>query len=221
MNTASTPSTVTSEGQARKLVDQLTPRLVAAVMDGRLPAEQFQQLIQQEKELKLGTRFVEWLLGMMAPYLLQWVVVRCDYGAQNAISEAMDAANFDDKYLDLSVDQIPLIGSGKVDHQVGELHFGKPMKTNEVIAAVKDQTAGFATPLAALRYAAMLPDRQRQYPLAIIFEVGGRLWHLTLFEGGGLRYARSVHVRRYDLVSEWDERDRFLVVRKACPPVGR
>lgn len=210
MKNASTPSIATSEGQARKLVDQLTPRLVEAVMDGRLPAEQFQQLIQQEKELKLGTRFVKWLLGMMA-LIVQWVVVRCNYGTQNAISEAINAANFDSKYLGLSADQIPLMGNGEVDHQVGELHFGKRLNTSEVIAAVKDQTVGFATPLAALRYAAMLPDRQRQYPLAIIFELGGLLWDLILRENAGKRH---LYVDRDYLGAEWFENVRFLVVRK-------
>ena len=206
---ASTPS-VMSEGQARNLVDQLTPRLVDAVMDGCLPAEQFQQLIQQEKELELGTRFVDWLLSMMA-LIVQWVVVRCNYSTQNAISEAINAADFDNKYLGLSADQIPLMGNGEVDHQVGELHLGKQLKTSEVIAAVENQTAGFATPLAALRYAAMLPNRQRQHPLVIIFEVGGQLWFLVLDEVDG---ERDLDVHRDSLDGGWVESFRFLVVRK-------
>ena len=218
MKTASTPSPVTSDGQARKLVDQLVPRLMEAIMDGRLPAEQFQQLIQSEKELKLGTRFVEWLISMME-LIVGCVVVRCNYGAKNPISEALEAANFDFKYLGLSADYIPLIGKGKVNHWIGELCFGSWLETKEIIATVKDQTAGFATPLAALRYAAMFPDRQRRYPLATIFEVVGQLWSLSLDEDDDGE--RRVEVSRVNLGDGWGESCRFLVICKPAPATER
>ena len=207
---ASTPSAVVSEGQARKLADQLTPGLVEAIVEGNLPHDRFQQMIQQEKNLRVRTRFVQFLRDVLAE-IIDMVAIHANYGEENAIAKAIEDGHFDNKYLDLKPEQIPLVGSGEADHEVGELHLNQYLTTREVMVKVDEQGFKFADPLTALRYAVKLPERQRQYPLAILFEVKVLLWCLVLFGGAD---KRALGVGRCGLGSCWSGDYRFLVVRK-------
>lgn len=209
MTNASTPSVVT-ERQARKLVDQLTPGMVEAIVEGNLPHDRFQQMVQQEKNLRIRSRFVQFLRDIAAE-IVDMVAIHCNYGEENAIAKAIDDNHFDAKYLDLKPEQIPLVGKGEVDHEVGEVHLNQYITTREVIAKIDERGYKFADPLTALRYALKLPDRQRQYPLAVIFEINGQLWCLVLLRDGS---KRRVFVNRCNLDDYWDEDYRFLVVRK-------
>jgi septum formation topological specificity factor MinE len=211
MTNASTPSVaVVSEGQARKLADQLTPGLVEAIVEGNLPHDRFQLILQQEKNLKVRSRFVQFLRDILAE-IIDMVAIHVNYSEENAIAKAIEDGHFNDKYLDLKPEEIPLIGSGEADHEVGELHLNEYLTTRDVMVKVDEQGFKFADPLTALRYAVKLPERQRQYPLAILFEAAGRLWFLILDRNAD---ERGLIVYRCYLDRGWGGRYRFLVVRK-------
>lgn len=222
MTTASTPSTkLATQPQARKIADQIGSMIEKAILGGQLPADDSQALIEQEKDLKVGSRVVELLKTIIAE-IIKWVTIRCNYDAPNAIAQAIEDNQFGYKYLDLPADQIPLLGppsrageagSGEVDHEIGEVHLNQEgITTREVLRKINTSERNFCDPLTALRYAAERPDRQRQYPLAILFEdANGQLWDLILYEGDG---GRRVVVRRGNLDDGWIAGCRFLVVRK-------
>ena len=209
MTNASTPSVTVSEGQARKLVDQLKPGLVEAIMVGKLPHDRFQFMLQQEKNLKIRSRFVQFLRDILAE-IIEMVAIHSSY-QPNAIAMAIDENHFDATCLNLAPEQIPLMGSGEVEHEVSALHLNEYLTTREVMAKVDERDFKFADPLTTLLYALKLPDRQRQYPIITLFEVNGQLWYLLL-EGdvGG----RDLRVDRYDLDGRLNGRCRFLVVLK-------
>lgn len=141
-----------------------------------------------------------------------------DYDLSNAIAKAIEEAGFDWKYLGLSPEDMPLVGTGQVEHEVHEVHFGKVMYNRDLPNALKERGKAlgfpngfkFADVLTAIRYACALPDQQRKYPLGILFtDAKGRLWCLYLHEDGRERY---LLVYRRGPVSHWDESVRFLVV---------
>lgn len=215
MTNASTPSAVAtvSERQARKLVDQLTPGMVEAIVDSSLPRDRFQKIVEQERQLCVRSRFVQFLRDIAAE-IIDMVAIHSDYTALNAIAKALDDNRFDTKYLELRPEQIPLMGSGEVDHEVGEVHLNQYLTTREVMAKIDERGYKFADPLTALLYALKLPDRQRQHPLVILFEDStGRICYLIL---GGDGLERNVHGNRDSLDDRrpWRWYYRFLVVRK-------
>src|SRR3989344_2772901 len=129
-----------------------------------------------------------------------------------AIAQAIEANHFDSKYLDLSPDQIPLIGSGSVEHEVHEVHFDRVMFNRDLLLPdALGSGMQFADPLTALHYALKLPNRQRYYPLFVLFEVGGQLWCLCLHGAASERWLR---VDRLGLNGNWLPGCRFLAVRK-------
>lgn len=141
-----------------------------------------------------------------------------NYDEPNAIAVAIEEAKFDSKYIGLALAEIPLVGSGQVVREVREVHFGCVMYNRDLLVAIKarGQELGFkdgfglADPLTVLRLACANPDRQRKYPLAILFtDSNGRLCYLYL--GGGVG-RRSLSVDRNVPDSSWDAGVRFLAV---------
>ncbi|MDP2709433.1 MAG: hypothetical protein Q8O93_05355 [bacterium] len=141
-----------------------------------------------------------------------------DYDEPEAISKEIEVGKFDWKYIGLEPAEIPLIGTGQVIQEVREVHFGRVMYNRDLPEALKQrgQELGFkggfkfADPLTALRLACANPDRQRKYPLAILFtDKNGQLWFLFLYELGDERVLR---VFQSHPGSAWDEHVRFLAV---------
>jgi hypothetical protein len=140
------------------------------------------------------------------------VVISVDYAAENAIAKAIEDGRFN-KYVDIDVADIPLGGTGEGKHEVFELHLNRTIYSRDLPDELDRNKVAFADPLTALGYAAKLPDRQRKYPLAILFtNNSGQLCYLILdeFDGG-----RSLSVDRESSSGNWGEGVRFLVVRKS------
>lgn len=144
--------------------------------------------------------------------------VPVDYGEPESIAGAIEAAKFDNKCIGLELADIPLSGSGQVVHEVREVHFGRIMYNRDLPAALKEQGEKlgfktgfkFADPLTALRFVCANPDRQRQYPLAILFhDKCGRLCCLYFSEDAGGRYLGAY---RDGPDFDWLDDVRFLVV---------
>ncbi len=204
------PTSLVSEDQARKLVDQITLGMVEAIVGSSLPSDRLQKILEQEDHLHLRSRFVKFLHDIEAE-IVDMVSIRTNYDAPNAIANAIEGNRFDEKYLALKPEQIPIVGSGEVDHEVGEVHFNEHLINRDVIAMIDGRGYRFADPLTTLLYAIKLPDRQGQYPLAVIFEIDGQQWFMILDRGGS---GRCVDVVRSGLSVVWPGTYRFLVVRK-------
>jgi hypothetical protein len=121
------------------------------------------------------------------------VTITVNY-SRNAIDDAIAAANFD--YYISHVDEddlIPLGGTGRARHEVFEVHLWKAYNKLNLPEELDERNLALVDPLTALRYAAKLPNRQRNCPLITIFSnKKGKLCHLTLSEknngGGEKRY---------------------------------
>jgi hypothetical protein len=158
---------------------------------------------------------------------IEWVHVPCDYDQPRAIWQAVTAERLIPSYhrlppYELTFDQIPLIGRGKVDHQIGELDLFEDspdsLFTYQVLERVNTEAYGLATPLAAVRYAIERPDRhQRGYPLHTFFELNGHLWSFCLSMHLGWRAVDFRHLARpefpTDLLDHFGKGIRILVAR--------
>ena len=140
-----------------------------------------------------------------------------DYDEPEAIAKAIEAGKLDWKYVGLDPAEILLI-TGQVVQEVREVHFGRVMYNRDLPEALKQrgQELGFkggfksADPLTALRFACANPDRQRKYPLAILFtDKNGRLWCLCLSEVGS---KRDLGVFQSNPDDYWGDDVRFLAV---------
>lgn len=125
------------------------------------------------------------------------------------VAAAIDDGKFDYKYVDLPIDQFPL--TEEPLDGVTEMHPNAYITTREVMKRVDGASKRFASPLTALRWAAKNPSIQLDHPVAVIFEINGKLWYLLL-DGGGS--SRDLGVDRYSLDDVWDVLCRFLVVDK-------
>lgn len=123
------------------------------------------------------------------------------------VQKAIDDGKFDYKYIDLPLEQWPLIEEPA--DSVKEFHPNEYLKTRDVLARVESAGKKFASPLTALKYAAKYPDKQFECPMAVIFKINGQLWCLVLGRGGD---ERRLSVYRCSLDGGWDESYRFLVV---------
>lgn len=208
---ASTPSTKVTDEQIGKLFDQVRPGIHKSGITG----ETFQKMIGQEKELRIRSRFVE-LLEQIASEVADSFMISVNYDQVDAIAKAVEAGKFDYKYINVDLDDVPLVGTGQADNEVLELHLGRQIYSRDLPAELDSRELEFADPLTALLYAVKLPDRQRKYPLGILFtNKKGRLCYLVLREGGG---GRDLRVRRGGPGDYWGDDCRFLVVRKSVQP---
>jgi len=144
--------------------------------------------------------------------------VPVNYDEPEAIASAIETAKFDWKYVGLSPEEIPLIGTGQVMSEVREVHFGRVMYNRDLPNALKQRGEElgykggfkFADPLTALRFACAKPDQQRKHPLVILFtDKNGRLWYLYLYEDDG---ERRLSVGQDYPDGDWDGLVRFLAV---------
>lgn len=146
--------------------------------------------------------------------------VLVDYDEPEAIAKAVKKAKFDwKKFVGLSPEEIPLVGVGQVKRCVREVHSDEIIYSRELPNALKKfgEEFGikggykFADPLTALRVACDNPNRQRQQPLAILFnDKDGKVWVLCLFCFKG---KRCLHIQLSGADDVWDDLlISFLVV---------
>ena len=118
----------------------------------------------------------------------------------------------------MPVSNIPLVGVGQVNQEVHEVHFGERMYNRDLPdpLRIRGKEQGFklgfkfTDVLTALTFALKNKDKQREYPLAILFyDTSGQLCSLYL-DGGS--YGRDLSVDEDYPGSLWDENVRFLVV---------
>ena len=141
-----------------------------------------------------------------------------EYDESEAIARAIEAAEFDEKYVRLASVQIPLVGTGRVVREVHEVHFGRVMYNRDLPNALKERGEElgfkngfkFADPLTALRFAGTNPNQQRKYPLAILFtDHACQLWSLCLHGHSG---GRHLNICRSGPDDNWHGLVRFLAV---------
>ena len=144
--------------------------------------------------------------------------VPVNYDELEAIAKAIEENKFGWKYVGLDPAKIPLIGTDQVVREVHEVHFGRVMYNRDLPNALKQRGEElgykggfkFADLLTALRFACANPDRQKKYPLAILFtDKNGQLWCLYLDEDSD---GRNLNVNQSALAYYWLENVRFLVV---------
>jgi hypothetical protein len=144
-------------------------------------------------------------------------ILPVNYGAPEAVIRAIEEAKFDWKKVNLSPNNIPLVGAGQVVHEVYEVNFGKIIYNSDLPNALKESGKKFgfangfkfADPLTALRYACAFPDQQRKYQIAILFNAEGHRWVLCLDESDG---KRGLRVHEFSLCGYWAENIRFLAI---------
>ena len=139
-------------------------------------------------------------------------VISVNYDEADAIAKAIKAGAFDYNWVSIDVNDIPLGGTGQANHEVFELQLNRIIYSRDLPDELDSRELAFADPLTALRYAKELPDRQRKYPLGILFtNTKGQLCSLILRERDRRRYLFVSHENSDD---DWLELYRFLVVRK-------
>lgn len=135
-----------------------------------------------------------------------------------AIAKAIEEAGFDSKYFGIPLADIPLVGSGQVIHEVREVHFDHAMYNRDLAQVLKVRGGNlgfkggfrFADPLTGLRFACANRDRQRKYPLAILFtDSQGRLGDLYFNENSG---EHRLVIDRLNPDDYWLAAVRFLAV---------
>ena len=209
------PSQGITRGLAGKVQDMLGHGLVKSQVIQSVPTEKLDEFIKTSGA-NLRDAWVQTMERMLEAFVGCFTVL-VDYAAPNAIARAIEEANFDYKYADLDPDKIPLVGVGQAHRKVFEVHFGKTMYNRDLPAALKarGQELGFklgfkfADPLTALRIACQVPDQQRKYTMAILFEVKGELWFLILSEGAD---GRRLLVLRGSPDDYWRDDCRVLAV---------
>ncbi len=158
MDAALTPSVeVVSESQARKLVSQLSPGLETAIVGSRFPGDLFQQLIMNERELRLRSRFIAFLRDV-AKEIINWTPMHLAY-FPGALETAVKVNNFGNQYLSgFRLQDVPLKKSGSVRYQVGEFPLDRTKTIRQITDRMADARYELADPLVTLNYALCLPD---------------------------------------------------------------
>jgi hypothetical protein len=138
--------------------------------------------------------------------------ISVDYDEANAIITAFEAKNAGwrggAKYLATT----QVAGKGKVNHQVFEWHPNRVVHNRELWPKIEAQPGyKFADVLTAMKYALDLPDRQMQYPVAILFEQNSRPYCLYLDR---LEGRPQVDVFRLSLDLGYRKSFRFLLVHE-------
>lgn len=201
---------------AGKVSEMLEPGLLKSPRFRQASTEEIDSFVKAQDPESLSDAIVAQLEARFEAFVGR-VMVLVDYSKPDAIARAIEENNFDSKYLGLQASEIPLVGNGKVGREVHEVHFGKTMYNRDLPATLKAHGISlgykkgfrFPDPLTTLLYALKLPDRQRQHPLAILFEVNGRLFYLYLFEHAR---GRLLGVGRYGPDDLWFGPVRFLAV---------
>ena len=176
--------------------------------------KRFQQLLEQEKDAQVRTRFEQFIRELNAS-IMESETISVDYDEASGVVAAFEANKFGDKWVDLNLSTIQVAGKGKVDHKVFEWHLNRVVYNREIWPheKLKKVKPGykFADFLTALKYALKVPGRQLDHPLVILFEHNGRLCYLLLRRIGD---SRRVDVRRDLLGIRWGGDVRFLLVRE-------
>ena len=204
------PSKGFTHGLAGKLLEMLVHGFLKSRVFRRVETQELDAFVKsrsktlRQKILQVVEQEFEFFSGR--------VIITVSY-VSGAIVQAIEANHFDSEYVDLSLDQIPLIRSGSVEHEVHEVHFDRVMFNRDLLLPdALGSGMQFADSLTALQYALKLPDRQRHYPLVVLFEVAGQLWCLRL---SGVAGERRLRVDRVGPDGNWGPVCRFLTVRKS------
>lgn len=209
-------STPSEKGPNSGQIEKLCDKVRSAARKSKIDSKRFQDALAHPGT-ELEDRFLRVLI-QFANEVRGSVVLSINYDQPGAIAKAIEEAKFDWKYIGLSPENIPLVGTGQVEQEVREVHFGKIMYNRDLPNALKERGKElgfangfkFADPLTILRYACALPDQQRKYPIAILFtDANGQLWCLYLYGHGG---RRSLDVNRSYPGDDWFEHVRFLAV---------
>lgn len=209
------PSTGLSRGLIGKLQEMLGHRLDKSTVFQNTPTEEIHRFVTtvgpdwRDASAELLEKRFQDFTGIFR--------VSVNYDEPNAIAKAIEEAGFDSKYLGIPLEDIPLVGSGQVVREVREVPFGRVMYNRDLPNALRERRQslgfkggfGFSDPLTALRACANR-DRQRKYPLAILFtDSKGQLCYLYL---GGVAGRRDLGVARSDPGDRWVAGVRFLAV---------
>jgi hypothetical protein len=145
-------------------------------------------------------------------------MVSVNYDKTDAISNAIEVADFDYKYFDesdeIDVEDIPVGGNGKAIHEVFEIHFKRLILSQDLPAELNRLKVAFVDPLTALRYAAKFRKRQKVNPLNTMFrDKKGRIFSLEL--DSRMSLLRDLYVFCDGPENYYSEGNCFLVVRKS------
>ena len=210
------PSKGLSRGLIGKLQEMFGHGIDKSTVFQNTPKEKVDQFVKE-----VGPRWMDLGVELLERQFQDYTGVfrvPVNYDEPNAIAKAIEEAGLDSKSLGIPLADIPLVGSGQAVREVREAHFGRVMYNRDLPNALKDRGEslgfrggfGFNDPLTALRFACANRDRQRKYPLAILFtDSKGQLCYLYLRESAG---ERGLYVYRDYPGSRWNARVRFLVV---------
>jgi len=146
--------------------------------------------------------------------------ISVNYDEPDAISRMVERNHFDKQFGNMKLLTIPPVGTGQLRQEVYEVYFGEIIMGQKTLFTALKQRGiklgfksgfKFCDVLTALQFALTFPDKQREYPIAIVFNdaKGQPRGNLRLYEIDGGRY-----VQVEDLHSDdgWNETERFLSV---------
>ncbi len=215
-----------SRGLIGRFQDLLGHGLLKSALFGSVPPKRTQDFIAEvgpdlrDAWVRMAEARLEDFLGVHR--------ISVDYDQPDAIAKAVEANGFVGKnvFMGIPVEKIPIVGRGQMEHPVREIHFGKVMWNRNLPGALKargvelgfKQGFKFADPLTSLWYALKLPERQRKYPLGILFyDTDGELCFLFLdVDDDG----RSLYVNRINPDDSWLDDMRFLAVPAEFQPLA-
>ena len=137
--------------------------------------------------------------------------VEIDYS--DTFEQRLAAGRYDWKNSDITEKHFPVKGEGQIQIDLKLVHYGKSMSTEAVLAAIDAQGYRLATIEELLAFGATYPELQREFPIVALASV----WQ----DRHGYRNVAFLDrsdderdLRLYRLENDWDDYDRFLVVRK-------
>jgi hypothetical protein len=207
--TVSTASPAVSRGQVKGMSDLIR----ASISGSGVPGPKLKRMLCSEQELRISSRFTD-LIVEMAEQLPDSFLIPVNYDRKEAIATAIKRNRFGYEHVDKEVGDIPLVGKGKVLHEVFEYPFERRIDLTDVAREVDAHSYALVDPLTSLRYAELLPDRQTKYLLNTLFtNEKGQICLVNLSSSFG---ERGVSVYRASSGARFDKGDKVLVIPKTC-----
>lgn len=225
-NLASTTSAnqITDE-QIGKLFDQLRP----GIQSCGIPKEDFQIMLEQERVLKIRSRFKGLLQGLHHE-ISKFVSITVDYSRIELISEIAGEFKLDleiCKYTECNdqpqLSEIPLVGTGNMSHEVFELWLrnfatGSVRQASDFVHEFEVRGIVLADPLTTLLYACEVFKEQRGDIESFFTASNGQFCHMLLKRKlDGSMIIRIQHAHSWCLFGGMG---KFLVVRKSNQVIG-
>ena len=221
LSPSSDTATGITRGQATKLVEMTEHGLLKSPVFKGVPTEKVDEFVKG-----VGPKLREAFVAMVEARFEAFTgrhIIPVDYDSADAINAAITENDFGSKYVSVDTSKIPLGGTGQVDEEVHEVHFGKRMYNRDLPEALKQRGVEsgfklgfkFANFLTALKFALKHPGKQLEYPLVILFyDVNGQLCYLYLYEDDG---ERDLSVNPDNPGDYWRDYVRFLAVPVSEP----